>query len=125
MTFGTYCKTKIEDELLILKTVGLSNYPSDIVNKTIKKIIYSFDQPKHRGPVKYPVYLPLPCLGKDAIFLETIIKYTVRNTYSAVKLRIAHFIRKRLNGIYKDVTPDHEKYNLIHHFKFHCDSDYI
>ena len=43
----------------------------------------------------------------------------------AVNLQISHFTRKPLNSVFKDVTPDPEKSNVIYQLKCHCDSVYI
>ena len=64
--------------------------------------------------LKCPVYLRLPYLGKDAYFIERKkLKQTAKNTSGLVKLRIAHFTEKLLNGIYKNSTPDPEKQCVI------------
>ena len=39
-----------------------------------------------------------------ASFLENKVNDIVGNTYGAVKLRVAHFTKIPLNGIFKDVT---------------------
>ena len=51
-----------------------------------------------------PVYLRLPCLGREEIALENNVKHIVYSTFRNVQLRISHFTRKPLNGIYKDAT---------------------
>ena len=37
-------------------------------------------------------------------------------------MRITQFTRRPLDGIFKDVTPDHQKNNIIYRFKYHCNS---
>ena len=71
------------------------------------------------------VYLRLPYLDSVSSFLEDKVKDIVGNTYGAVKLRIAHLTKKPLNGISKDVTPVQEKHNVVYHFKYQCDGDYV
>ena len=50
----------------IRKIFGLLGYPFDIVDKTVRKTIYSLDEPKLFGPEKCPVYIRLPYLGSVA-----------------------------------------------------------
>ena len=71
------------------------------------------------------VFQSILYLGKEAKFLENQLKETINNTFGAVNLRISHSTRKHLNGIFKDVTPDPEKCNVIYKYKCHCDSVYI
>ena len=71
------------------------------------------------------MYLILSYLGKRENFLESEIKDTVKNMFDAARLRITHFTREQLIGIYKDVTSDPEKKNIIYKFKIHCDRVYV
>ena len=59
-----------------------------------------------QGPRKSPIYLRLPCLGNEATVLEKNVKKFGNSTFRSVKLRVSHFTRKPLNGIYKNVTAD-------------------
>ena len=59
------------------------------------------------------MYLRLPYLGNEAKFLENKVKHTINSKFGAANLR-SHFTRKPLNGIFKDVTPDPEKNNVIY-----------
>ena len=104
---------------------GLLGYPLDIVDKTIRKTISSLDKPKLYGLEKCSLYLRLPYLGSVSSFLEYKVKDLVGNAYGATKLRVAHFTKKPLNGIFKDVTPVQVKHSLMYHLKYHCDSDYV
>ena len=78
-------------------------------NMTTAKLVSST---KH-GPNKCPVYLRFSYFDKEAKLLENQNKEAVNNTFWAVNLRIAHSIRKPLNGIVKDLNPDSEKCNII------------
>ena len=91
--------------------------------RSINNIISKLESPTKRGPNNCPVYLRLPYLGKVAKFLKNKVKETINSTFGAVNLRISHFTR--LNGIFKDVTPDPEKNKVIYRFKCHCESVYI
>ena len=71
------------------------------------------------------MYIILLYLGNETKFLENKVKHTINSTFEAVNLRISHFTRKLLDGIFKDVTPNPEKNNAIYQSKFHCDSVYI
>ena len=71
------------------------------------------------------MYLRLPYLGNEAKFLENKLKHTINSSFRAVNLQISYLTRKPLNGIFKDVNPDPEKYNVIYQFKRQCDSVYI
>ena len=84
-------------------------YPFDIVDKTIRKTICSFGKPKIYWPENCPIYLRFPSLGSVISFLEDKGKSIVGNTYGAVKLRVAYFTKKPLNGIFEDITPDQER----------------
>ena len=65
------------------------------------------------------MYLRLPYLGNKTKFLEKKVRHTT-NRFGAVNLQISNFTRKPLAGIFKDVTPDPEKNNVIYQFKCHC-----
>ena len=67
-------------------------------------MISKLKKPIKQGPIKCPVYLRLPYLGRKAIALENNVKNIVNSTFRSVQLRISHFTRKPLNGIYKDIT---------------------
>ena len=54
--------------------------------------------------------LRLPYLGRVASFLEDKVNDIVGNTYGAVKLRVAHFTKKSLSGISKDIYHVREKH---------------
>ena len=69
-------------------------YPSDVINKTIDNTMLKLNRTVEHGPKKFPVYLKLPYLGKQATFLENKVKDTVNNTFGAVNLRISHSTRK-------------------------------
>ena len=64
-------------------------------------------------------------LGKEATTIEKNVKNTVNPTFRSVQLRISHFTRKPLNGIFKDFTANLQKSKVIFRFICHCDSVYI
>ena len=41
------------------------------------------------------------------------MKETINSTFGAFNLRITHFTTEFLKGVFKDVTPDPEKTNII------------
>ena len=55
----------------------------------------------------------MPYLGKEAIVLKKNVKNIINTTFRFVQLRISHFTRKLLNGIYEIVTADLEKSKVI------------
>ena len=67
--------------------------------KTIKNTISKLEKPFKQGPIKCPVYLRLPYLGKEAVALENYVKNIVNSTFKSVRFKISHFTRKPLNGI--------------------------
>ena len=88
------------------------------MDNTISKL----ENPTKQCPNKFPVYLRLSYLGKEAKLLENKVKETINSTFEGVNLIKTHFTRKPLNGIFKDVTPDPEKNNIMYRFKCHFDS---
>ena len=83
------------------------------------------EKPIKQGSSKCPIYLRMQCLWKEATAIKKNVKNTVNSIFKFVQLRISHFIRKPLNGIYMDFTVDLEKTKVIYKFKCHCDSVYI
>ena len=115
-----------KDELDNIRSIfGSLGYPSNIITKSINNTISKLEKPVKYGPMKCSVYLRLPYLGKEMLSVEKNIKSVVNSTFRSVNLRISHFTRKPLNGIYKDVSTDLEKSKIIYKFKCHCDSEYI
>ena len=77
-----FSEITIENELDNIRIIfGLLGYPFNIIDKTIRKTIYSLDKPKLYGPEKCPVYLRLPYLGSVASFIEDKAKDVVGNAY--------------------------------------------
>ena len=70
------------------KRIPSLGYPSDVINKTIDNTMLKLNRTVEHGPKKFPVYLKLPYLGKQATFLENKVKDTVNNTFGAVNLII-------------------------------------
>ena len=120
------CSKKLfKEELDINKSIfGALGYPSHTISKTINNTISTFKKHFKQGPSNCPIYLRLQYLGKEATTLEKNVKNTVNSTFRSVQPRISHFTRKPLNRIYKDVTADLEKNEVIYKFKFYCDSVY-
>ena len=71
-----------------------------VKKQTIDKTVSKLESSTQKGPNKFPVYLRLPYLGKEAKFLENIVKETINSTFGAVNLRISNFSTKPLNGLY-------------------------
>ena len=77
------------------------------------------------GPQKCPVYLKLPYLGNISERFSKKISEEISQVFSSVHLRTVLYTDRPLNGIYKDVSPTHEKSNIIYKFSCHCGSDYV
>ena len=56
-----------------------------------------------------PYIFRLQFLCKQAVAIQKNVKNIAKSSYKGVKLKISYFTRKRLNGIYKDVTTDQSK----------------
>ena len=79
------------------------------IRKTINNTISKLVKPIKQGPMKCCIYFRLPYLSKKAKALEKNVKNVVNSSFISVQLRISHFTRKPMNGIYKNVTADLEK----------------
>ena len=118
------CKFDDEIEFIVKMFLDLG-YPEFEINNTIKKCLELSNNPRVFGPEKCPVYLRLPYIGNVSGRFEKQLRDIVGKTYGSVRLRTVYKTRKLLTGINKDVSPTHDKNNVIYKFKCHCDSEYV
>ena len=115
----------LEGELKTLQNTFLSlGYPGNLVSKVITRA-RSSTALKMIGPQKCPVYLKLPYLGNISERFSKKISEEISQVFSSVHLRTVLYTDRPLSGIYKDVSPTHEKSNIIYKFSCHCGSDYV
>ena len=115
----------LEGELKTLQNTFLSlGYPGNLVSKVITRA-RSSTALKMIGPQKCPVYLKLPYLGNISERFSKKISEEINQVFGAVNLRTILYTDRPLSGIYKDVSPTHEKSNIIYKFSCHCGSDYV
>ena len=69
--------------------------------------------------------LKLPYLGNISERFSKKISEEISQVFSSVHLRTVLYTDRPLSGIYKDVSPTHEKSNIIYKFSCHCGSDYV
>ena len=118
--------SQLDNEMKIISSIFLNlGYPDLIIKRIIKRTMDCNEKPKMFGPDKCPVYLRLPFIGPITARFENQLNSAVNTTFGSVRLRVVYQTKKPISGIRKDVSPIHEKNNIIYNFKCHCDSEYV
>ena len=96
--------------------MGYSGKIIDIVveQTTSRKSIKFF------GPKKYLVYIRLPYFGQASELFTHRLPKDIENIYHTIKPIPVFGTIKHLSVTNKDVSPTHEKSNIIYKFSCHC-----
>ena len=123
---NSYCDSKIEEDLKIIKEIFINNeYPKEVIDDIKFTVTWFKNKNKTIGPPKCPVYFELRWVGPTNQSLAEKVASSLYRCYHAVNVRPIFTTRTDFISTQKDKLPIFKQGFLIYKFECRYSSTYI